>query len=130
MKRQSIALNPDPPDGPPEINWPNCSMSNTGGVLRSADVGIESLAKQFVAWWKHGILPFDASRLSNSHIVGDNKVSYPNFENVMKANIAKYRHNCKNNFSDYKFNKKIESTQKKKAKLSTDHSPNLRSSSS
>ena len=71
-----------------------------------------------------------SSRLSNSHIVGDDKVSYPNFENVRKANIAKYRHNYKNNFSDYKLKKKIESTQKKKAKLWTDHSPNLRSSSS
>ena len=40
----------------------------------------------------------------------------------MKANIAKYHHNCKNNFSDYKLKKKIVSTQKKKAKLSTDHS--------
>ena len=32
----------------------------------------------------------------------------------MKAKIAKYYHNCKNNFSDYKLKKKIESTEKKK----------------
>ena len=48
----------------------------------------------------------------------------------MKANIAKYHHNYKNNLSDYKLNKKVESTQKKKAKLSTDHSPNFCFSSS
>ena len=48
----------------------------------------------------------------------------------MKANIAKYHHNCKNNFSDYILKEKIESTQKKKAKLSTDHSSKLRFSSS
>ena len=47
----------------------------------------------------------------------------------MKAKIAKYHHNCKNNFSDYKLKKKIESTQKKRAKLSTDYSQNLCSSS-
>ena len=128
MKRQSIALNPDLPDGVPEINRSNCCICNTGDILHSTDAGIESLAKQFVAWWKHGILPFDASKLLNSHIVGDEGVSYPNFENVMKANIAKYHHNCKNNFSDYKLKKKIESTQKKKAKLTTGQSPNLRSS--
>ena len=130
MKRQSIALNPDPPDVLPEINWSNCCICNTGDVLCSTDAGIESLTKQFVAWWKHDILPFNASRLSNSHIVGDDGVSYPNFENIMKANIGKYHHNCKNNLSDYKLKEKIEITQEKKAKLSTDHSPNLRSSSS
>ena len=48
MKRQSIALNPDPPDGLPEINWSNYCICNTGGVFRSTDAGIESLAKQFV----------------------------------------------------------------------------------
>ena len=47
----------------------------------------------------------------------------------MKANIAKYHHNCKDSFSDYKLKKKIEGKQKKKVKLQTDHSPNLRSSS-
>ena len=128
--RQSIALNPDPPDRLPEINWGNCCICNTGGILCSTDAGIESLAKQFVPWWKYGILPFDASRLSNSQIVGDDGVSYPNFENVMKLNIGKYHHNCKNNFSNYRLKKSIESTQKKKAKLLTNHSPNFRSSSS
>ena len=48
----------------------------------------------------------------------------------MKANVAKYHHNCKNNFSGYKSKRKIESTKKKKAKLSTDHSPKFCSSSS
>ena len=78
MKQQSIALTPDPPDGPPEINWSNCCICNTGGDLCSTDTGIESLAKQFPAWQKHGILPFDASRLRNSHIVADDGVSYRN----------------------------------------------------
>ena len=45
MKRQSIALNPDSPDRPPEINWSNCCIPNSGGILRSTDAGIESLAK-------------------------------------------------------------------------------------
>ena len=93
--------------------------------MRSANAGIKSLAKQFVAWSKHDILPSIESRLLNRHIVCDDGVSYPFFENVMKANIAKYHNNCKNNFSDYKFKKKLESTQKKKTKLSTDHSPNF-----
>ena len=106
MKRKSIALNLNPPEGPPEINWSICCIYNTCGDLRSTDDGIEPLAKQFVAWWKHGIHPFDAASLSNNHIVGDDGVSYPNFENVMKANIEKYCHNCKNNFSDYKLQKK------------------------
>ena len=130
MKRQSVALDPDTLDGPPEMNWSDCCIYNIGGDLHFTDAGMESLAKQFVAWWKHGILPFDASMLSNSHIVGDDRVSCPNFENVMEANIEKYHHNCKNNFCGCKLNKKIESTQKKKAKLSTDHSLNLRSSPS
>ena len=72
-----------------EINWSNCCIYNTSGDLRSTDAGIESLAKQIVAWLKHGILPFDTSRLSNSHIVGDDGDSYLNFQNVMKANITK-----------------------------------------
>ena len=94
MKRQSIVLNPDPTDGPPEIKWSNCCICNIGDDLRSTNAGIESLAKQVVAWWKRGILFFDASRFSNSHIVGEESVSYPNFENVIKANCAKYHHNC------------------------------------
>ena len=72
-----------------EINWSNCCICNTSGDLRSADAGIESLAKQIVVWLKHGILPFDTSRLSNSHIVGDDGDSYLNFQDVMKANITK-----------------------------------------
>ena len=106
MKQQSIALNPDPPDGPPEINWSNCCLCDTGGYLLSTDAGIESPPKQFVAWWKHDILPFNASRLSNSDIVVNGRVFYPNFENLMKASIAKYHHNCKSNFCDYKLKKK------------------------
>ena len=69
MKRQSIVLNPEHPDRPCEINWSNCCIDNTGDNLRSSDVGIESLAKQSVTWWKHGVLLFDAYRLSNSNIV-------------------------------------------------------------
>ena len=73
MKRQSIVLNPDPTDGPPEIKWSNCCICNIGGDLHSTDAGIESLAKQVVAWRKRGILFF---------------------ENVIKANCEKYHHNC------------------------------------
>ena len=132
MKRQLVAPNPDPdpPDAPPVIDWSYCCICDTGGDLRSTDAGIESLAKQFVAWWKNGLLPFEASRITNSFVVGKDGVRHPDFVTAMKANSAKYHHNCKNNFSDYKLTKKLESMQKKKAKLSTDHSPNLRSSSS
>ena len=79
MKLQLIALNPELSDEPPEINRSNCCICST-------DAGIESLAKQFAACWKHGILSFDPSRLSNSHIIGDDRASYPKFENAMKAN--------------------------------------------
>ena len=86
MKLQLIALNPELSDEPSEINRSNCCICKTGGDLRSTDAGIESLAKQFAACWKHGILSFDPSRLSNSHIIGDDRASYPKFENAMKAN--------------------------------------------
>ena len=110
-----------------EINWSNSCICNTSGDLRSTSAGIESLAKQIVAWLKHGILPFDTSKLSNSHIVGDDGDSYLNFQNVMKANITTINVRTISLITNSR--KKIESIQKKKSTLSDDHSPNLRSSS-
>ena len=133
-RRQSLALNldplPPPPDRLPEINWLNCCICNTGGNLRSTHASIESLAMQFVAQWKHGILPFDASRLSKSDIVGDDAVSYPNFENIMKPDIAKYLLNCKNSLPDYKLKKKDRECTENEGKVLDQSSPNLGSSSS
>ena len=110
-----------------EINWSNSCICNTSGDLRSTNAGIESLPKQIVAWLKHGILPFDTSKLSNSHIVGDDGDSYLNFQNVMKANITTINVRTISLITNSR--KKIESIQKKKSTLSDDHSPNLRSSS-
>ena len=97
-----------------QIDWTKCVVCQSGdGELRSTSQGIESLANQFKAWWNDKILPFDAAFLTSHTITDEEGKIYPDFKSAMATNSAKYHHNCKNNFSEFKMNKKLTSATKR-----------------
>ena len=97
-----------------QIEWTKCVVCQSGdGELRSTSQRIESLASQFKAWWENNIRPFDAAFVTSHTISDEEGKIYPDFKRAMATNSAKYHHNCKNNFSYYKMNKKLTSATKK-----------------
>ena len=63
MKRRITAANSDP-NAISTIDWSSCCICEIEVELRSTDDGIETLAKQFVAYWKSILLPFESSKIT------------------------------------------------------------------
>ena len=86
-----------------ENEWNECCVCHgeKGGALRSNADGIESLANQFLEYWKNDILPFDPSTITTISVIGDDGIEYPDFKNSMLKRKAKYHHNCNSLFSPY-----------------------------
>ena len=87
-------------------DWSLCCVCQ--GLVHTASLKVEKLAEQFLAFWENGLLPFDASLISDGQVDGK-----PNFNECMLRNNAVYHHDCYSNFSDYKLDKKLESKKRK-----------------
>ena len=112
-----------------EKEWDECCICNgeKGDTLRANTVGIESLAQQFLEFWKNDVLPFDSAKITTKFVIGEDGIKYPDFKKSMLQRKAKYHHDCKSSFSPYHMNKKIKSLAKKQAKAAESTSFPLRS---
>ena len=99
-----------------QTNSSCCICDVVGGDLRSSSEGIESLAQNFLEFWKNGVLPFDSSKITSENAVGSDGKEHPDFKSPMVRYKAKYHHNCHIRFSPYNLKRKVASHQKQKKK--------------
>ena len=60
-------------------DWSLCCVCQ--GLVHTASLKVEKLAEQFLAFWENGLLPFDASLISDGQVDGK-----PNFKECMLRN--------------------------------------------
>lgn len=77
--------------------------------LRSTLSVIESLARQFVKFWKHDVLSFDTAKITKKFTVGEDDFRHPNFLGKIKTNVAKYYQNYHSGYTPAKMHDRINS---------------------
>ena len=97
-------------------DWSLCCICQSS--VDSGSLKVEKLADQFLIFWENGLLPFDASLVSDGQVHGK-----PNFKECMLRNNAVYHHDCYSNFSDYKLHIKLKSKKRKLEKSTENAGP-------
>ena len=101
-----------------EIEWEEFCVSDgeEKDDLRSTTKGVATLARQFVEFWKNGLLPFDPGRITINYVAGEAGTEHSDFERVMLNKSAKYHHHCHIRYSPYNLARKEKSLRSKNKK--------------
>ena len=91
-----------------ETEWEECCVCDVKekGGLRSTRKGILTLTGQFVEFWRNGLLPFDAAKITINYVVGEDGTEHPDFERAMLRKSAKYHRNFHIRYSPYNLARK------------------------